>query len=219
MILLYITTSILAFCSISYELLLAQSMASVLGSTALAYTFTLGFYICSLGFGSLLGQVFKNNPFKHLIFVEMQLCLLAILAPLCILGLIRLSETSSPVVIFSISFLFISWVGLLSGIEIPLIGMICKKHYQKDADKKLLSIDYALSALAALSHPFIFYAHFGLIYSCILLTTLNLIALNLLCVHKPLIWVKIYSIALGSFLVFAVFNKNLIEIFLHTYWV
>ena len=54
--LIYFLTFILAFCSIVYELLLAQSLTAFLENTVLRYSITIGLYMFSMGYGALIAE-------------------------------------------------------------------------------------------------------------------------------------------------------------------
>jgi len=53
-VLTYLITLIVAYCSIVYELLMAQTLSALLGNTVLRYSVTIGVYLASLGVGAML---------------------------------------------------------------------------------------------------------------------------------------------------------------------
>ncbi len=73
---------LLAFCSLSYEFMAAQIMASIMGNTVLLYSLTMGVYIFALGMGSLVpvADISQNTLFHSLLWIELGLCLLGGLA-------------------------------------------------------------------------------------------------------------------------------------------
>ena len=69
---LYSLTLVLSYCSIVYELLLAQSMAATMGNTFLRYNLTIGFYLASLGLGAMICFRFARGEWvRRLIDVEL----------------------------------------------------------------------------------------------------------------------------------------------------
>ncbi len=51
---IYLITFIVAFCSIVYELLMAQTLSLLTGNSVLRYSTTIGLYLASLGLGAFL---------------------------------------------------------------------------------------------------------------------------------------------------------------------
>ena len=79
---IYLITAVCAYCSIVYELLLAQCLSVVMGGTILRYSITIGLYLFSLGLGSL--WVFlhpRRSSIKSLLIVELSLSVLGVVAP------------------------------------------------------------------------------------------------------------------------------------------
>ena len=71
----YVIIFILAYCSIVYELTMAQSLSAFLGDTVLRYSTTIGLYLASMGIGAFLcrGGLFRN-PAYSLVKIEIMLC-------------------------------------------------------------------------------------------------------------------------------------------------
>ena len=52
--LIYVVTVLVAFCSIVYELLMAQTLTLLTGNSVLRYSTTIGLYLASMGIGAFL---------------------------------------------------------------------------------------------------------------------------------------------------------------------
>ena len=77
---------ILSFCSFSYELLIAKTLVNLTGNTILWESITIGIYIFSLGFGTLISKYFiKGNIFPKLFLLEN---MLSIFGSVCVTAII-----------------------------------------------------------------------------------------------------------------------------------
>lgn len=67
----YTIIFVVSYCSIVYELLLAQSLTNVVGNSVLRYSITIGFYLFSLGIGSVFCKIDeKTKKIDRLIVIE-----------------------------------------------------------------------------------------------------------------------------------------------------
>ena len=71
-------TFIVAFCSIVYELLLANTLAIITDNQIFWHSMTIGFYILGLGIGALRSE--KRNSYKNFVHVELNLSILGFLS-------------------------------------------------------------------------------------------------------------------------------------------
>jgi spermidine synthase len=162
MTVIYIVTTIVAFCSILYEFLLAQSLSSVLGNTIFRYNVTIGLYVASMGFGALyFSKKVYHNPFELFIKVEFWLALIGFLSSFLVLiadsVIFNLSNYFSlhfhsailqvPLNIFL--HLLIIAIGFLSGFELPLL-MSFENQFSKTNGLKVLAFDYLGTMLGIL---------------------------------------------------------------------
>lgn len=117
---IYCVTFILAYRSIIYELVMAQSLSAFLGDTVLRYSTTVGLYLASLGIGAFLcrGGVLQR-PVYSLVKIEI---LLSVVGGFCLVYLHFCNLLiSSGNLFFLFSHALIIAIGILSGFEIPLL--------------------------------------------------------------------------------------------------
>lgn len=163
----YFLTIIVACCSILYEFLLAQSISTTMGNTALRYNLTIGLFIASMGFGALLYKKFiSKDYFKEFIKVELLLSLVGGVAPVLVLiidYLFNSISSSSGVSFFSpwvqaplftLNHLLIVAIGFLSGLELPLL-MDMSKQFKITKGHFVLAYDYLGTLLGAILFPII----------------------------------------------------------------
>lgn len=163
----YLLTVIVACCSILYEFLLAQSISTTMGNTALRYNLTIGLFIASMGFGALLYKRFISKDFFHeFIKVELLLSLVGGVAPVLVLiidYLFNLFSKTSGLIFFSnwiqmplftINHLLIVAIGFLSGLELPLL-MDMSKQFKATKGHLVLAYDYLGTLIGAILFPIV----------------------------------------------------------------
>jgi len=170
-IILSIITFTLAFCSIAYELILAQALSAFLENTVLRYSVTIGLYMFSLGVGSLLaeGKVMRV-PVLSLLRIEI---LLTLIGGSLIVALHTLDSLGVPRIVFStIAHGLIILIGILSGFEIPLLIALFNKNNKND-ENTVLAINYIGAFLGTIIFAFVFYPKLGLMPTAFLVAVFN----------------------------------------------
>lgn len=213
-------TVLFALCSILYELLLAQSLSSIMGNTILRYNMTIGLYVAAMGFGAIVYNKIKHsNIDKTLLLVEFFLALIGFLAPVLVLIFDRVmfnfsnswtipyysDKVQTPIFIFN-HFLIIA-IGFLSGFELPLLMDVFKKFSQKSS-LGILGLDYVGTLLGAISFPVLILPYFSIFQIAAIVAIMNLsgaVFLGLFIAEKKnkvllmLIFTLLFIILLGCF--------------------
>ena len=162
---------LLAFCSIVYELVLAQALSAFLENTVLRYSVTIGLYLFSMGFGAILAEEkFLKNKFLTLLKVEI---LLTVLGGGSLAVLHCLDAVNCPRLVFILAaHLLIIVIGVLTGLEVPIVmGMV--QEERGEAENTVLAADYGGAFLGTLIFAFIFYPVLGLIPTAFLVAAFN----------------------------------------------
>lgn len=173
-----LVTFVVAFCSIVYELLLSEISATLLGGTFYRYILTIGLYIFCLGIGSIYYEriKFKDNA-RSLFYVELALSLLGLMAPLIPLlveiGASGMSEHLHKQAVVGSVYLLIIYIGLLSGLELPLLMAIGEKQ-EEGQSIRILAIDFFATFAGILVFPLVLMKFTGLFNSAIVVGLLNL---------------------------------------------
>jgi spermidine synthase len=165
-------------CSIIYELLIATTSSYFLGDSITQFSITIGVYMATMGIGSYLSK-WVNDESLLTQFISYEL-LLALVGGSCV-----------PVLYFSyaqglsfqsISILLTALIGILVGLEIPLLSRLMEKHYKLKANlANVLSIDYFGALIATLIFPLFLLPWLGVFKTSLLFGLANLsIALTLL---------------------------------------
>ncbi len=175
----YAIVSIFAFCSITYELILAQSLSITLGNSILRFSFTIGLYLFSLGLGSLLSLlVKKSKEISILIKTELALSLTGILLPWTIFFgdfYIRFFSQNTSL-LWTYQHKIVLIVGILSGFEIPLLISLASERFHDEMSKKILGVDYLFTFVGSLFFPFVIYPKLGIVAGSALTGGLNAFA-------------------------------------------
>ncbi len=229
---IYLVTVITASASILYELLLAQSLSTTMGNTALRYNTTIGIYIASMGFGALLyNKIVKRDVLEEFIRLELVLSLIGCLAPVLVLIFDYLFNQMSvtfgisffssviQVPLFTVNHLLIIIIGFLSGLELPLLIEMGKK-FDKSRGNFVLAFDYLGTLIGAVLFPLVILPLLHIFTIGYVVSALNILVAGIALVKFNLDN-KYYRFALVSlFLIYTVLifksdfiNQVLIETF------
>lgn len=168
---LLLSVFVIATCGIVYELLASTLASYLLGDSVTQFSTIIGVYLFSMGIGSYLSRYFTRN--LTVVFIQVEL-------------LIGLIGGTSAAVLFSLfevvasfkALLYgmVSVIGVLVGLEIPLLMRILKGHLEfKDLVSKVFSFDSVGALLASLLFPLILVPHLGLIRTGFLFGILNIL--------------------------------------------
>jgi spermidine synthase len=164
-------TFIVSFCSIVYELLLAQTLSTVLGNTVLRYSLTIGFYLAAKGVGAMLCSARRWDSVRTLLRVEMALITVGGLSVILINIFDVIQKyiyASSPffqkslfldgciaeIIFFVLSQSVIIAIGILSGFEIPLLIDIAERE-KSGTTNMILGVDYFGSLAGSILFPLV----------------------------------------------------------------
>ena len=178
---LYVATFILAFCSIVYELLLGQTLSAFLGNTVLRYSVTVGLYMLSMGVGAMIvRRRVLRRPLLTLQLVEVGL---TVLGGASVVSLFVFDGWgASQTVLSVVGHTYIIAIGILTGIELPLLIELARRVSKAPRDR-VLGVDYVGAFAGTLVFAFWFYPETGLVPTAFALATLNACVGVLLILH------------------------------------
>jgi spermidine synthase len=155
-------TLIVSACSLLYELLIAQTLSLLAGNTVVWYSLTVGTYLGAMGLGAVVFRPrTQEGAWARLFKVELLLSLLGAAAVLLIqlahsihLFLSPANDGGSLFVFFGVSLTMTLLVGLLSGVELPLlIGIGNDIHAGGRLTNRVLGWDYIGALVAGVLFP------------------------------------------------------------------
>ncbi|NJM95719.1 MAG: hypothetical protein HC792_06095 [Acaryochloridaceae cyanobacterium CSU_5_19] len=145
------------------ELLLGNLASYLVGNTALAYGVAVGGFLAAMGIGAYLSQFLAvNNQQRELlrIFIQVEM-LIAPLTALLPLGLFIVFVVDGPIWIGL--FLVTLILGILSGIEVPILTRIIERDQEiRSALAGVMALDYLGALLGSLAFPLILLPLLGL---------------------------------------------------------
>ena len=199
---------LLAFCSLCYELLFSQIISIFIGSTILSYSLGIGVFVLALGTGSFIcDQWFDKtkNP-SRLFYIELALSLIGILGGYVEIILAQLITPFPFFLRLLILFIPIVIIGLLSGMELPLLMGLKEKTREK---LYILGTDFIGMFTATLLFPLFFFG-MGLFPTGLIVALINLIiAYTLLPSEKNYIKKFIISLIGVSAILLWIFDSQL----------
>jgi len=192
---------IVALCSITYELIFAQALTITFGGTVVRYSITIGLFLLFLGVGALFYRFLNlENIKRNFVLVELALCLVGPVGLFFIIGLNSVAyqpfySEYGYWVLLVLSHLPIALVGLLSGLELPLLSDLSEQ--ENGAFSTTLGFDYIGSLIGTVVYALYLYPELGLIKTAVIVGALNLLAAILFIVlsaqstAKPIIAVTV----------------------------
>ena len=178
----YAITLILAYCSIVYELVMAQSLSAFLGDTVLRYSTTIGLYLASMGIGAFLcrGRIVRDSIYS-LVKIEI---LLSVIGGFCVVYLYLLDILSPFVsVFFILSHSLIIAIGILTGFEIPLLIEV-RRREKEGTMNSVLGVNYIGALSGTVIFPILLLPTVGVLTIAFLTGSLNAVGGLLLLFKK-----------------------------------
>ena len=231
--LLYFLTVIVAMGSILYELLIAQSLSTVMGNTALRYNVTIGIYIASMGFGAIFyNRILKGKDLiQDFLKVETLLSIIGGIAPLSVLIFDfysnKLAKTMgisfySPTIqfcVFTFNHLLIFLIGFISGLELPLLMNLGKKIFPTKGSA-VLAFDYLGTLIGAIVFPLFLVPNFNLFTIGFLVSFLNILASLIASIRLGTsnFWKIFFVVLLGVWLLMIFNNQEISEYFINQFY-
>lgn len=190
-------TSILAFCSIIYELLLANTLAIVTGNYVWWQSLTIGIYIGGLGLGAYFSDKLKDT-YKSILNVEVGLSLMGALSVVYVYafhGMYKYldslfyftsegnsSEYLQKLFIIKIIFFIVVQVltlviGLLSGFEIPLMMKMAQNRLGStdENEYQIFGINYIGTLIGTICFAYVLLPEMDVIKTSVVVAFMNLL--------------------------------------------
>jgi len=166
---LFLNVLVIAACGLIYELLAGTVASYVLGDSVTQFSLIIGLYLSALGVGAWLSRFLDRDLAARFIDVELAVALIGGLsAPMLFLGFSRLEWFRLFL------FLVVFAIGILVGLELPILMRILKEHLDfKELVSRVLSFDYIGSLFAAVLFPMFLVPRLGLVRTSIVFGLLN----------------------------------------------
>ncbi|MDO9091252.1 MAG: polyamine aminopropyltransferase [Rubrivivax sp.] len=169
---------VVAACGLVYELAAGALASYLLGDSVLQFSTIIGAYLFAMGIGSWLSRYIERQLVAHFLRIELLVGLVGGLMP----ALLFAAHSSLPsghggafrVLLYGL----VGFIGILAGLEIPLVMRILKRHFSdryalRDLVSQVLTFDYLGALVVAVAFPLLFVPHLGLVRTGIFFGLLN----------------------------------------------
>ncbi len=169
---------VVAACGLVYELAAGALASYLLGDSVLQFSTVIGSYLFAMGIGSWLSRYIERQLVAQFLAIELLVGLVGGLMPAALFvahgSLPAASVGPFRVLLYGLVLL----VGVLVGLEIPLVMRILKRQFRdryalKDLVSQVLTFDYLGALAVALAFPLLFVPHLGLIRTGVFFGLMN----------------------------------------------
>lgn len=161
---------VIASCGLAYELIAGALASYLLGDSVTQFSTVIGTYLFAMGIGSWLSKFIERGLITRFIQIELLVGLIGGYAA----ALLFLAFTFASDPFRLVLYFFVLMVGILVGLEIPLVMRILKRELAfRELVSQVLTFDYLGALAVSLLFPILLAPHLGLIRSGLLFGLLN----------------------------------------------
>jgi spermidine synthase len=161
---------VVAACGLVYELAAGALASYVLGDSVLQFSTVIGTYLFAMGVGSWLSRFFERQLPAHFLRIELLVALIGGGLP----ALLFLAHAWQPGAFRVLLYGLVLVVGMLVGLEIPLVMRILKRNVAlKELVSQVLTFDYLGALAVAVAFPLVLVPQLGLIRTGLLFGLMN----------------------------------------------
>src|SRR5690242_10038771 len=168
-ILLFISVLLVAACGLIYELVAGTLASYLVGDSVFQFSTIIGTYLFAMGIGSALSRYIHRGLVHRFVWIEL------------LLGVVGGFSSALLMLAFAftqgfelILYALVIVMGVLVGLEIPLLMRIVKDRYHfRDVVAHVLTFDYLGALGASLLFPILLVPRLGLVRSAMLFGIIN----------------------------------------------
>ena len=155
---------VVAACGLVYELAAGALASYLLGDSILQFSTVIGTYLFAMGVGSWISRYLDRQLVAQFLRIELLVGLIGGLMPAALFALQSLATPSFRFALYAL----VLAVGILVGLEIPLVMRILKRHAGASGGLKtlvsqVLTFDYLGALAVSIAFPLLFVPQLGLI--------------------------------------------------------
>ncbi|MBK7061850.1 MAG: polyamine aminopropyltransferase [Rubrivivax sp.] len=175
---LLVSVFVVAACGLVYELAAGALASYLLGDSVLQFSTVIGTYLFAMGIGSWASRHIEHQLVSHFLVIELLVGLVGGLLPAALFVAHSSLPVASVLPFRVLLYGLVLLVGVLVGLEIPLVMRILKRQFReryalKDLVSQVLTFDYLGALVVALAFPLLFVPHLGLIRTGVFFGLLN----------------------------------------------
>jgi spermidine synthase len=161
---------VVAACGLVYELAAGALASYLLGDSVLQFSTVIGAYLFAMGIGSWLSRFFERQLPAHFLRIELMVALAGGSLPAILFVAHAMLPGSFRLVLYAMVLL----VGILVGLEIPLVMRILKRNVAlKDLVSQVLTFDYLGALAVSVAFPLLLVPRLGLVRTGLLFGLMN----------------------------------------------
>ena len=170
---------VIASCGLAYELIAGALSSYLLGDSVTQFSTVIGTYLFAMGAGSWLSKYITRDLIGRFIQIEL---MVGLLGGFSAIGLFLVfAWLSAPFKL--VLYLAVFGVGVLVGLEIPLVMRILKRELAfKDLVSQVLTFDYLGALVVSILFPLVLAPQIGMVRTGLLFGMLN-VAVALWALH------------------------------------
>jgi spermidine synthase len=170
---------VIASCGLAYELVAGALSSYLLGDSVMQFSTVIGTYLFAMGVGSWLSKYITRDLIGRFIQIELMVGLLGGFSAVGLFLVFTWLAAPFKLVLY----LAVFGVGVLVGLEIPLVMRILKRELAfKDLVSQVLTFDYLGALVVSILFPLILAPHLGMMRTGLLFGLLN-VAVALWALH------------------------------------
>lgn len=205
---------VVASCGIVYELVAGAVSSYILGDAVTQFSLVIGVFLCAMGVGSYLAKYITHTILKRFIDIEIVIGVVGGLSSILMFAFSSFAPTLFPLFFYCLC----AFIGVLSGIEIPLLIRILNSGKEtSDEVSNVLAIDYVGALAGAILFPLVALPLLGLSRASLIFGILNFLVAGVgiyLLKRKERTGVTIrFTVALFMLVLGFFFSNNLISFF------
>ena len=201
---LLVSVIIIATCGLVYELIAGTAASYLLGDSVTQFSTIIGCYLFSMGIGSWLTRYINRNLLAAFIRVEILVGVIGGCSAVLLFVLFEYIDSFRILL-----YLLVSVIGILVGIEIPLLLRMLKDRFEfRDLVSRVLALDYVGALFASLLFPLLLVPYLGLVKSSFMFGVLNVsVAVWVLyAIRDDFPWVRLHRWSAVSAMVGLIFG-------------
>ena len=169
---------LIAACGLVYELAAGALASYLLGDSVLQFSTVIGTYLFAMGIGSWLSRFIERQLIAHFLRIELLVGLVGGLLPAALFIAHNLLPAGHGLAFRVLLYALVLGVGVLVGLEIPLVMRILKRQFSdryalRDLVSQVLTFDYLGALAVALAFPLLLVPQLGLVRTGLAFGLLN----------------------------------------------
>ena len=163
---------VVASCGLAYELVAGALASYLLGDSITQFSTVIGTYLFAMGVGSWLSRYITRDLVARFVQIELMVGVLGGFSAAALFFIFVWFAAPFKLMLYLIVF----GIGVLVGLEIPLIMRILKRDLAfKDVVSQVLTFDYLGALAVSILFPVLLVPHLGLVRSGLLFGLLNVL--------------------------------------------